>query len=131
MDDEQILARGGDEYEIAEYAKEHGATDPTNPILKAHREKDTTPIFNELWQNLWDFANANGTITLTAQQARELFDNISRDVATGEKRLREQIETDIKELCATHLDAEFKNAVLDYLDKDKPKKPTRIISKKF
>lgn len=56
------------------------------------------PIFNELWQNLWDFANANGNITLTAQQARELFDHISRDVHTGQKRLIENLLRSVGEL---------------------------------
>ncbi len=49
------------------------------------------PNFNELWMGLWDFANANGSITLTAQQAREHFDYISRDVHIGEMRLAAKI----------------------------------------
>lgn len=43
----------------------------------------------------WDFANANGSITLTAKQARELFDHISRDVHTGEKRLNQYFLDDL------------------------------------
>ena len=60
------------------------------------REEFKEPLFNNLWQNLWDFANANGTITLTAQQARELYSHISRDVTTGLNALLTEISEEVE-----------------------------------
>lgn len=59
---------------------------------------DKLPIFNELWEDLHDFAFANREVTFTPYQLRELFDVIQRDVQIGELRLLEYLAKDINEM---------------------------------
>lgn len=49
--------------------------------------------------------------------------------ARGYHRAKEETSLDIKMICAKTPDEFFKNAILDYLNAGKPKKPTRIFPK--